>query len=419
MTFEEVSPLAKNWFSPLLDEQRHAFPRAVQGVLGEAAGRGMAQAPLTYGSVENLAHKEVEQRGRTMLEGYTRALGASAGPVPQSVLAKIKQALDAALLAEAEAVHGAIDYVREAIKPARTKTADELRIRPMQKLIAELDLFCAQLNTERGIPTFGWKPTSVKMWTFANYEQGQLSTPEAVHQLIERMFLEPETQIHYYYQDQTAMDAPLAQAIHAGAILLTKSEFRFFKHPEIPHDYIQIAKDEYEHEWQEQAAEFTPEFVQATLELSVRKRAELDTIKKVHLEDEIREQLIRQKWSYDVFLSYSERDEKSATLIRENVTAAGGRLFMAPKEISPGDDFAVTIRNALRHSRELWLLLSPHSIKSEWVTTEWGAAWVLEKRIVPILYRSDVTALPDRLRGIQSIDLHAIDDLVAKTFPRV
>lgn len=416
MTFEEISPLAQNWFSPLLDEQRQSFPRAVQGVLAEAANRGMVHASPTYASVENLAHNEVEKRGRTMLEGYTRALSASAGPVPQQVLAKIKQVLDAALLAEAEAAYAAIDYVRVSIKPARTKTANEIRIRPMQKLLAELELFCAQLNTERGIPTFGWKPTSVKMWTFANYDQGQLSTPEAVQQLIDRMFLEPETQIHYYYQDQTTMDAPLEAAIQAGAILLTKSEFRFFRHPEIPRDYIQVAKDEYDHEWEKQAAEFTPEFVRATLELSLRKRAELDTIKKVYLEDQIREQLIRQKWSYDVFLSYSERDEKSAALIREKVAAAGARLFMAPKEISPGDDFAVTIRNALRHSRELWLLLSPHSIKSEWVTTEWGAAWVLEKKIVPILYRSDVSALPDRLRGIQSVDLHAIDELVAKTF---
>lgn len=148
----------------------------------------------------------------------------------------------------------------------------------------------------------------------------------------------------------------------------------------------------------------------------MRKRAELDTIKKVHLEDQIREQIKRQKWSFDVFLSYSERDQESANLIHRNVTAAGGRLFMAPKEISPGDDFAETIRNALVHSRELWLLLSPHSIKSAWVISEWGAAWALEKKIVPILFRCDFTALPDRLRSIQSVDLHKIDDLIAKVF---
>jgi TIR domain len=417
MQFAEIEPLASNWFNPFIEEQRSAFRGAVQAILGEASSRRMAHSPPTYFAVERRAQQEVEQRGRTMLDGYKRALTAASGLVSQEIVARIKEKLGAALVAESEQVHAAIEYLRSAIKPAQAKTPTELCARPLQKLMADFDLFWTQLNTERGVPTFGFKPSSVSMRTFAIYEEGQLSTQEALQRLIERMFLQPETEIHYYYQDGTKMDEPLVEAIDGGDILVKKSEFRYFQDPETSHNYIKIGAGDSKADWQEHAAEFTPEFVQATLELSARKRAELDTINKVRLEDQIREQLKEQKWTYDVFLSYSNRDKEPAARIYNKVLAAAGRIFMAPKEISPGEDFGEMIRNALVHSREVWLLLSPDSIKSEWVISEWGAAWALEKKIVPILYRCDHGAMPDRLRVIQSVDLHLIDELIARRFP--
>jgi TIR domain len=415
---EKVKTLAGNWFKPRLDELRTAFPRIVQSKLGEFSQRGLAYSSPTYAAVENLAFREIEQRGRTILEGYEQALNAVFGLIGPVVVAEIKRDLNLSLETESVQVHAAIQYVREACKPSKVKDAAELRIRTLQKLNGELDLLCAKLNTERGQPTLGWKPTSSKFTNFRVYEQGQLASPDVLELLIQHLFLEPETEIKYYYQDGTDIDGPLVQAIHNGHILMRKSELRFFRHPEIAHSYIKIEKDDNGEPWQKQATEQTPEFVEVTLQLSARKRAELDTINKVQLEEQIREQLKRQKWSFDVFLSYSERDKESAALIHTKVSASGGRIFMAPKEMSPGDDFAEKIRNALVHSRELWLLVSPRSITSEWVISEWGAAWALEKKIVPILYQCDQTALPERLRRIHSVDLHLIDDLIAKTFPK-
>jgi len=37
-------------------------------------------------------------------------------------------------------------------------------------------------------------------------------------------------------------------------------------------------------------------------------------------------------------------------------------------------------------------------MKSEWVTTEWGVAWALQKRITPILIGLQLNQLPERLR---------------------
>ena len=85
---------------------------------------------------------------------------------------------------------------------------------------------------------------------------------------------------------------------------------------------------------------------------------------------------------------------------------------MAPKVLKPGDDFAEEIRMALLGSLELWVLVSPSSASSEWVITEWGAAWALAKKIVPILHRCAHDSLPMRLQKLQCIDLHRCDELI-------
>jgi len=147
MQFAEIERLASNWFNPLLEEQRLAFRGAVQAILGDASSRGMAYSPPTYFAVERRAQQEVEQRGRTMLDGYKRALTATSGAVSREIVVRIKEKLNTALVAESEHVHSGIEYVRVAIKPAQTKTTAELCARPLQKLMADFDLFVAQLNS--------------------------------------------------------------------------------------------------------------------------------------------------------------------------------------------------------------------------------------------------------------------------------
>ena len=119
---------------------------------------------------------------------------------------------------------------------------------------------------------------------------------------------------------------------------------------------------------------------------------------------------------YDVFISFSSIDKEQATEIYDAIVSAGGKAFLSAKSLSAGDDFAEEIKKRLVASRELWLLVSPNSLKSEWVLTEWGAAWALNKKIVPILYRCRPEELPDRLRIKQSIDFHQYPDLIKSVF---
>ncbi|HWS86495.1 MAG TPA: toll/interleukin-1 receptor domain-containing protein [Pyrinomonadaceae bacterium] len=119
---------------------------------------------------------------------------------------------------------------------------------------------------------------------------------------------------------------------------------------------------------------------------------------------------------YDVFLSYAALNRVEANVIYNAVNDAGGKVFLAEKTLQPGEDFAEEIRKSLRSSREVWVLVSANSLSSDWVLTELGAAWVLEKKIVPILYRCRPEELPDNLRRRHCVDFHRLPELIDRTF---
>ena len=56
-----------------------------------------------------------------------------------------------------------------------------------------------------------------------------------------------------------------------------------------------------------------------------------------------------------------------------DAVALGLRVFMDEREVDPGEEFSEVIRQALVGSREMALLATANSLKSEWVTTEWGS----------------------------------------------
>ncbi len=89
-----------------------------------------------------------------------------------------------------------------------------------------------------------------------------------------------------------------------------------------------------------------------------------------------------QKRKKDVFISYSSRDNEYAERIRVKLEKYGLTVFKADKEMIAGDLFNMKIREGLNQCREVCLLYSRNSENSSYVTTEWGAAWFMEKKIV-------------------------------------
>ena len=110
------------------------------------------------------------------------------------------------------------------------------------------------------------------------------------------------------------------------------------------------------------------------------------------------------KWH--IFMSHSSVDKHDATLLNRMAVKKGLKIYVAERELMGGDEFISEIREALLSSSELCVLVTPDSLKSAWVISEWGAAWALGKKVTPILLRCNADQLPDRLKLLECIDFH-------------
>ena len=261
-------------------------------------------------------------------------------------------------------------------------------------------------------PDFEW--SSIVRSTFYPLLSDDLKTLEDAEALAATMFGNAEATFYCYQRKDEPKNALLVE----HDFLCAKLEAFFYQHLS-PRDFIQIEPSvdgRYTWDWQKEYVETRPQWVRLTLKLSAEKRRQLEVLERWHMENSYREAERRGQYRYEIFLSFASANYREATRVQESLTAAGVRVFMSSKSIEPGDVFAEVIRQALRESLEVWILVSPDSLKSEWVMTEWGAAWVLEKRIVPILFRCTPAQLPDRLNRFQCIDLHDLGPYIDLQF---
>lgn len=267
------------------------------------------------------------------------------------------------------------------------------------------------------IPIFPFAPDKIKQSQFYVIESGEMADEKLIAEVMDLLWSEPESDVYYFFGHEGGppMDAALSAAKARGDILMDEMERRYYRHPNFKRDYVQInpiGENIYNFSWEKDVVEKGPEFWRVKLKLANRKRDEINTWRKIQLEEHYRQESKRKKYLFDVFLSYSTADSEEARMVHDKLKTAGFSIFMAPKILKPGDDFAEEIKNSLIGAKELWLLVSPTSIKSEWVISEWGAAWVLSKKIIPILHRCPPENLPDRLRRLHCIDLHKCDELI-------
>ena len=256
-------------------------------------------------------------------------------------------------------------------------------------------------------------PSSISLSRFLDYQRNDIGSEEELQALLANLFYHPEVTAYYFCAHSEQWDPLLSEAVATGEVLIAKTENFFFRHPRASgFTKIEVHDDNYEFEWQREVVEAGPMYSRSTLVLSAQKRLSLETWQKIQMEEEYREMRLVKDFQYDVFLSYSSDNSSEARTVSDAITHSGKRVFLAEKSIQPGHDFENAIRKALKGSREVWLLVSPQSMKSEWVTTEWGAAWALEKKIIPILFRCDVNGLPERLKRIHCVDFHCYKDLI-------
>ena len=73
---------------------------------------------------------------------------------------------------------------------------------------------------------------------------------------------------------------------------------------------------------------------------------------------------------YSCFISYSTHDQEFADRLHADLQAKGVRCWFAPQDIKGGRKIHEQIDEAIRVHDRLLVILSEHSMSSEWVNTE-------------------------------------------------
>jgi hypoxanthine phosphoribosyltransferase len=106
--------------------------------------------------------------------------------------------------------------------------------------------------------------------------------------------------------------------------------------------------------------------------------------------------------SFDIFLSYSHLDSNIAQELREKFLASGLTCFMAERSLEVGEQWIAQVREAIRESENILILITPRSVNSKWVYMEVGAAWMENKRIIPLTQFVDISGLPELIKNLQA-----------------
>jgi TIR domain/Pentapeptide repeats (8 copies) len=97
-----------------------------------------------------------------------------------------------------------------------------------------------------------------------------------------------------------------------------------------------------------------------------------------------------------VFISYSSDDENISKRLHADLQANGVRCWFAPHDLKPGDFFRQEIDKAIHLQDKLLLILSEHSMQSNWVEYEVNRAIdreIAQKRTILFPLRIDETIL--------------------------
>lgn len=113
-----------------------------------------------------------------------------------------------------------------------------------------------------------------------------------------------------------------------------------------------------------------------------------------------------------VFISFAHNDSFLAKKVTSTLEEKGFEVWNAETEILPGDNFAEKISDALKESDAMVVLLSPESLKSNYV--QWEINYALgnksyKQRVIPVLVGSEENisseSIPWILRNLQMIRL--------------
>ena len=115
----------------------------------------------------------------------------------------------------------------------------------------------------------------------------------------------------------------------------------------------------------------------------------------------------------EVFVSHAHRDQKIAEALVTFLNMGAGIEIrdirctsFAPSGLQAGADINSALRRDLKRCQYFMPLITANAAESDFVSFEIGAAWVLAKEIVPVVYKlASRQRMPAILSGLLSTDL--------------
>src|SRR5215203_4734594 len=102
-----------------------------------------------------------------------------------------------------------------------------------------------------------------------------------------------------------------------------------------------------------------------------------------------------------VFVSYARSDHVLAEALFRALRPMHVDVWSDDK-LTAADDWSDVLRSRIRQSDYFVFLLTPKTLESSWVMQELGAAWALDKRIIPVVTdRGLLDKLPVDLAGVE------------------
>lgn len=86
-----------------------------------------------------------------------------------------------------------------------------------------------------------------------------------------------------------------------------------------------------------------------------------------------------------MFVSHSSKDSWIARAIADKVEALGATAWLDEKDLDGGSVVVQDILGGIDACEEGVILVSPHTLNSQWVAFEIGALRAQRKRVTPIL----------------------------------
>jgi hypothetical protein len=108
---------------------------------------------------------------------------------------------------------------------------------------------------------------------------------------------------------------------------------------------------------------------------------------------------------YDLFISYSQQDRELVTRVADDLTKARVRPWWDMWEMRPGDYLRERISEGIREADYFLVILSPHSLRSNWVKYELNSGMILEietggVKVLPVIAPGTrIDAVPHDLRA--------------------